>query len=132
MTTAQKESMYQRITKHGEDLKALFRLDREIDPVKLCKALRRLEVKAHKLAEDYCNGADGLTSENIDIYTNTILISLDHILGQYKEGGVPVFVNLDARGYALKVRDEYVREHGVSIYRDWGGYGIIAPDLTEV
>lgn len=44
---------------------------------------------------------------------------------------VPVFINLDARGYALKIKDEYMLEHGLNLHRDWGGYGIIAPDLTE-
>lgn len=44
---------------------------------------------------------------------------------------VPVFVNLDPRGYSLKIRDEWVREHDAKIHRDMGGYGIIAPDLTE-
>lgn len=44
---------------------------------------------------------------------------------------VPVFHNGDPRGYAIKIRDEYVREHGLSIHQDWGGYGIIAPDFSE-
>ncbi len=84
---------------------------------------------------------------------------------------VPVFINSDPRGHALKIRDEWVRDaqvlcrdgrtvyvgtkleewihrhhsysvvhalkhegftiKSVSIHRDWGGYGIIAPDLTE-
>ena len=51
-----KEILYSRITKHGQDLKAVFNLDRDIDPVKLCKRLLRLETKAHKLAVDFCNG----------------------------------------------------------------------------
>ncbi len=44
---------------------------------------------------------------------------------------VPVFFNGDPRGYTLKIRDEYAREHQLKIHRDWGGYGIIAPDLSE-
>ena len=42
----------------------------------------------------------------------------------------PLFVNGDARGYALKIMDSYVMERRLDIYKDWGGYGIIAPDLT--
>jgi hypothetical protein len=44
---------------------------------------------------------------------------------------VPVYVNRDARGYALKIKDEWMRDNRVTLYSDWGGYGIIAPDLIE-
>lgn len=45
---------------------------------------------------------------------------------------VPVILNRDPRGYALKIDDEWMRAHrDVVLHRDWGGYGIIAPDLTE-
>lgn len=44
---------------------------------------------------------------------------------------VPVFVNLDPRGFALKIDDEWMRASGATLYSDWGGYGIIAPDLTS-
>lgn len=43
---------------------------------------------------------------------------------------VPVFLNQDPRGYALKIKDNYVRLHGLNIYKDWGGYGIIAPEIN--
>ena len=55
-TMNKKQLMYDRINKHGEDLKRIFKLDPSIDPVKLCKQLFRLENKAHRLAEDGCNG----------------------------------------------------------------------------
>lgn len=44
---------------------------------------------------------------------------------------VPVFVNRDPRGYALKISDEWMQQHNATLHRDWGGYGIIAPDLSE-
>lgn len=44
---------------------------------------------------------------------------------------VPVFLNRDPRGYSLKIPDEYVSEHELDIHRDWGGYGILAPDFEE-
>jgi len=37
-----------------------------------------------------------------------------------------VFINGDPRGYALKIKDEFVRENNLTIYQDWGGYGILA------
>ena len=54
MNQQEKYIMYQRIKKHGDNLKAIFNLD--VDSVKLCKQLFRLENKAHQLATDYCNG----------------------------------------------------------------------------
>ena len=61
-----KQMMYDKIQKHGDNLKAIFNLD--IDSVKLCKQLFRLENKAHRLAEDYCNGiTDNIDSETIKI-----------------------------------------------------------------
>ena len=54
MNQQEKYIMYQRIKKHGDNLKAIFNLD--IDSVKLCKQLFRLENKAHKIATDHCNG----------------------------------------------------------------------------
>ncbi len=44
---------------------------------------------------------------------------------------VPVFINRDPRGYALKIDDHYMREHDAALHQDWGGYGIIAPDLSN-
>lgn len=40
-----------------------------------------------------------------------------------------VEINLDPRGYALKINDDYMRAHNLKLYRDYGGYGIIAPAL---
>jgi hypothetical protein len=54
---------------------------------------------------------------------------------------VPIFVNRDPRGYALKIdsewmaeargRDEFYDTPTRQLHRDMGGYGILAPDLTE-
>jgi hypothetical protein len=40
-----------------------------------------------------------------------------------------IFFNGDARGYALKINDEFVKDK--EIFKDWGGYGIIAPDFRN-
>jgi len=44
---------------------------------------------------------------------------------------VPVFVNLDPRGYSLKIDDAWMRAHDCRLYSDRGSYGIIAPNLTN-
>ena len=120
-----KEMLYLRITKHGQDLKAVFNLDRDIDPVKLCKRLLRLENKAHKLAVDFCNGV--IDQLEWDKKADQILTKVETILNNIKV----LFCNGDARGYALKIDDEYIRNNNFNIHRDWGGYGIIAPDFRE-
>ena len=50
-----KELMYERIKKHGEDLKKFFGLPESTDPVKLCKRLHRMEVEAGRHNTDHCN-----------------------------------------------------------------------------
>lgn len=43
---------------------------------------------------------------------------------------VPVFINRDPRGYALKIDDVWTHNKQARIYRDFGGYGILAPEIT--
>ena len=120
-----KEILYSRITRHGQNLKAMFNLDRDIDPVKLCKRLLRLETKAHRLAVDFCNG--DIDQLEWDKKADQILTKVETILKNKKV----LFLNGDARGYALKIDDEYLKNNNFNIHRDWGGYGIIAPDFRE-
>jgi len=121
------------IQRHGEQIAKLFNL--EAEPVSLAKKLFRLENAMHRTTTDYCNGnIDGAEYEKIETAT---LDRLDVILG-FRKLGVPVFVNGDARGYALKIRSEWIvdqyRKSGGTfrLCTDMGGYGIIAPDFTPV
>lgn len=127
MDATQKAGMYQRIQQHGEDLNKIFHTG--IEPVALCKKLRRLEQKAHRLTVDYCNGANNVTSDNSDVKALPILTAVDALL-QFNAQAIPVFINYDARGYALKISDTWMREHHVPLHTDMGGYGILAPDFT--
>ena len=124
--TNKKEILYSRITRHGQNLKAMFNLDPNLDPVKLCKRLLRLETKAHKLAVDFCNG--DIDQDGYDKKIDHLLNKVEDILANPK---VPIFVNNDPRGYSLKISDEYIRNNNFNIHRDLGGYGIIAPDFRE-
>jgi len=123
MTTLAKQTMYQQIEQHGNDLNAIFNTG--LDAVKLCKKLRPLEFKANKIATDWCNGI--IDSENIDSHTKPILDKVYAILGK---NIAPIVFNGDARGYALKIPDGFVKANNLKIYTDWGGYGIICPDFT--
>ena len=125
MMDNKKEILYSRITKHGQNLKAVFNLNQDIDPVKLCKRLFRLENKAHKLALDFCNGK--IDQLEWDQKADKILTKVEAILKNKKV----LFLNGDARGYALKIDDGYIRNNNLNIHKDWGGYGIVAPDFRE-
>jgi hypothetical protein len=119
-----RERMNDQIRQHGENLNRVFALAE--DPDKLARKVHSLGVKAHKLSLDYCNGDIDL--EEWENETQAVLKSLDKILS-YRANHIPIFVNGDARGYALKIDDDYVREHNLDIHRDWGGYGILAPEF---
>ena len=73
-----KQVQYEQIRKHGEDLNRIFNTG--LEPITLCKKLHRLEVKAHKLSTDYCNGENGVSTDNWDKLCYPILQSVRTIL----------------------------------------------------
>jgi len=146
------ERMYQRIEQHGANLNAIFNTG--LDNVKLCKKLLRLERQAHHATTCLCNtntldrleltrqeenGIHQATEEEQDAFFEAILAKVRKVLcctketfpGQFNPECFPVFINHDPRGYALKIKSEYVKDHNLKIHQDWGGFGIIAPDFTE-
>lgn len=132
-TIERKRALNERIEAHGWALCEIFGIYTS-DPIGMCKKLRRLEVSANALALRGCNEPDGLVTDEEE---RTILDAVDKILC-FRAAGVPVFFNKDPRGYALKIDDAFMREHAAKphlelatppLHRDWGGYGIIAPDL---
>mgnify|MGYP001601958777 FL=1 len=125
-TMNEKQRMYQRIEKHGNDLKRIFNLD--IDAIQISKKVHMIEVKTLRIATDYCNGENGIDSKTWEPETEKILKALDKVLN-FKKQDIPVFVNGDVRGYALKIDDDYVRKYNLEIHKDWGGYGCLAPEF---
>ena len=126
---------YEAIRAHGENLLAIFQNATERDPVSLCKKLRRLEAKASRITTDYCNGYfdAGANGEKLDAALDAILAKVNAILGnnaQYPVLNVPVFINRDPRGYALKIDDVWIHNNHPRLYRDFSGYGILAPEIT--
>ena len=126
MTHAQRTRMYEQIKRHGEQLQAIFPAARDMDPIKLCKKLRRLESKAHRLAEDLCN----VPIPEVEFAERKAKIykALNKILG-LSDTSVHVLLKFDPRGYALKIDSQCIRIFGLELYRDLGGYGIIAPEF---
>lgn len=133
----ERDGMAQRIEDHGRNLLAIFPDATERDPVKLCKRLRRLEARAHQHAERLCSDAAYANSSQArhDAVERDIRQRLRALLepdpDAPKGSRVPVLINRDPRGYALKIDDQWLRESGRTLFTDWGGYGILAPDLRE-
>lgn len=128
-TTAQKKiEMYARIKKHGEDIKKIFSLPADTDPIKLCKKLRQYEIKAQRVQDIHAAGQyeEAAREESILLVGLVVLL-----LKQTNGNEFGIFINMDQRGYALKIPDEIVKEKNLTIHKDWGGFGIIAPDLNE-
>jgi len=124
MKTAQQD----RIIEHGENILAIFPNAKEQDPLKLCKKLRRIETAANGNATDYCNGiidCDQWSRKAAD-YKRKVIDLLGFPSGM---DYCPVMVNGDPRGYALKLDDGLTRLNNWQIQRDWGGYGLLAPDI---
>ena len=116
------------IEKHGQNLLAIFPGATEPDPVKLCKALRRTERQASALALAACNG--DLEAGAFEGCEAAILANLDDRLG-FRAANVPVFLNGDPRGYALKIADDWMRDTRATLHQDMGGHGIIAPEFDK-
>jgi hypothetical protein len=121
-----KTTIESQVIKHGLQLIELFNLPTSTDPVKLCKQLRRIENKANQINEQYCNGdIDGEKHEflivNIELKVKSIFNS-----NKFKDA---FYFNSDPRGYALKLRFEWAQKNARDFYKDWGGYGILAPEF---
>jgi len=88
-----------------------------------------LETEGERHALRICND-EHYTQEAQDKKTDSLKVRLLEILGPTCEGvgKLKVFINLDPRGYALKITSEDAE--GLDIHKDWGGYGIIAPEYT--
>jgi predicted HAD superfamily phosphohydrolase len=115
---------------HGKQLLKIFPHAIERDPIKLCKRLRRLERAGQALALRLCNGPDYADGEAARI-GDAIMDKAEALL-RFKKSRVGVSLHADPRGYALKIEADWMFAHPKArLHHDWGGYGIIAPDLTE-
>lgn len=133
--TATKTRQYDAIASHGRDLLAIFPAATERDPVKLCKKLRRLESVASAIGLQLCNGPE-MAEDEQEHRIAAVLAKVNTLL-HFSAAGIPVFVNLDPRGYAIKIDSEWMdaqradsrTAYKAAIDRDWGGYGILAPTI---
>ncbi len=113
-----KGRMYLQIENHGRKVIDYFNVSTDLSPIELSKKLFRLENRMHKACEDYCNG--NISETELDKIETNVLSQVKKILSTLDN----IFVNQDPRGYSLKI------ESPNNFYmRDWGGYGILAPNF---
>jgi hypothetical protein len=97
-------------------------------------ALCKLEWRASRDAARVCNGEVQRSDSDQELYDTRLLDSVDAITG-FRSKGVPVFLNGDPRGCALKVPSDWIQEHDsgpeIRLERDMGGYGLLAPTAYD-
>ena len=92
------------------------------------KKLHRIEARMNRVFTNECNGVSQLTEAQEEKRDQRVLKQLTELLPGLKT----IFLNGDPRGYSLKISSEEARElrdKGINIYTDWGGYGILCPDF---
>lgn len=110
------------ILKHGFKLKRIFP-NVNLGPVDFYNALLRIEQRARGLAERECN--EKLPDGYVERAEASIKQDLFALIGH----DVPVFLNGDPRGYALKIDAKIVCEYKLDIFTDMGGDGVLAPEF---
>ena len=115
MTPKQREA----IIRHGRQLQAIFP-DAKRDPLELCRRLQRIEGEANRYAVRLC--CEDVSEETQERTESRLLRRVQDALGD-RDGRV--WINRDPRGYALKLD----LRAGESLHTDWGGYGIVAPEI---
>ena len=97
---------------------------KETNGLKLWRQLRIAERLAHRLGLQLCNGPE-LSEDEQEAIKIKVHGKVDKILGGIPPG---FFINLDPRGYALKLEPGSVP---IPLYEDWGRYQILAPEINN-
>lgn len=93
----------------------------------LYKKLHKIEAKGHRLAEKDCNGE--LEEDENDESTwwhKKIEKQVQELFNNKLKG---LYVNGDPRGYTLKINDFEKHYPSLNMYKDFGGYAILAPEF---
>jgi len=112
-------------TRHIENLGKLFNLDYN-DAEGLYRSLRRIETKLNRIYEVACERE--LWPQETEVKTR-----LKERAKKLTKNANGLIFNSDPRGYSIKIDDQVNRElrnQGINLYSDWGGYGILAPDFN--
>jgi len=127
---SQRERYDLALYKHYRTLEALayYYANGRKDGRELALRLWDLERFVHAKAEGWCNGT--CSNEDWEKVSDMAKKKLHWIFGGFSPPGV--LINGDARGHALKLSEEVTKtlaEHDIHLHRDWGGYGILAPEI---
>lgn len=118
------------LVRHVDQLRAIFPKARFRDDGVLWAMLVELEGGVSNYSALLCNGAIDPTEDEMDGEDRRNLDYLNQLLDNYGNDAVPLLLNNDPRGHALKIDDDWVRAHPEKpIARDMGGYGILVPDF---
>jgi len=95
---------------------------------KLSLALLKIEQRAHRVMEAFCNGEC-----NDSGFENAKNAARENVQALFNHNLQGLKINGDPRGYTLKIDDDVTRElfdAGITMQRDFGGYGLLAPEIT--
>lgn len=120
----------QSILNHERKLRKIFKVHKALVPGELFSKLQRLENRAQAIALQLCNGPEFAGGyEEVDDLCEKILDKIDSLLN-FRKVGIDVRINRDPRGYSLKIYEQQVRTSKLDITTDWGGYGILCPEIN--
>ena len=130
MTKAERRK--EQLERHYKSLEKLASLCGVENPngKKLSTKLFVLEQQAHRDTIDWSDNYRN--EEEKDKKEEMYIKEVQKLFNNNLEG---LFLNLDARGYALKIHDSYFHpETGkykdTGLHTDWGRYGILGPNIT--
>lgn len=95
----------------------------ETNGLKIWRRLRLAEGIGQRLGLQLCNGPE-LSEDEQDRIKLKIRDKVARTLGAIPPG---FFINLDPRGYSLKLEENSVP---LPLHKDWGGYQILAPEIN--
>lgn len=139
MNTLNQDHVHKARVAHHEALERIFNGHQLKSGLQIWRALRKIECDANRAAIAYCNGESFSlvrgsyvfdftkdATEAWELLSGYITSRVVGVLGILPAG---FFVNGDPRGYALKIDPE----NGTvppGMHKDWGGYGILAPEIN--
>ncbi len=124
-----REKLKQKVEKH------LVELQKLVDScggshLKIKTINSRLRILEHRANEHACWACSGQTTfgtpYTMEDWEETAEDIYNQVQKLFNNNLKNFFLNADARGYTLKLREPHTW-----YYTDWGGYGILSPDLTE-
>ena len=114
--------------RHVCNLQTLSGVNSYHEALEIYKKLHRIEARLSRIFTNECNGYLEITEEQEEKRNTKILKTIKAFLPSLKT----IFLNGDPRGYALKIKPEEreeLRNKGINLYSDFGGYGILAPEF---